>query len=195
MTVGSLDRRSLFVLVGGVAAILLVKFAFVRGGSTAVVQAEESVPAAERRLERLRQIASTIPGKEELYKKAAGQLAEREKSLLKANTVEQARVTLFEMVQNIARSNGIDARGSQEFRDKAVNNDYGQVSVMLTFTCGMEQLVNMLGAIANQPDLLATDEIHIAGGNDKKKNVQVRLSVAAAVPRKLIPERKGVGAF
>ena len=66
---------------------------------------------------------------------------------------------------------------------------------MLTFTCGMEQLVNMLGAIANQPDLLATDEIHIAGGNDKKKNVQVRLSVAAAVPRKLIPERKGVGAF
>ena len=93
-----------------------------------MVQAEESVPAAERRLERLRQIASTIPGKEELYKKAAGQLAEREKSLLKANTVEQARVTLFEMVQNIARSNGIDARGSQEFRDKAVNNDYGQVS-------------------------------------------------------------------
>ncbi len=195
MTTGSLDRRSLVLLVGGVAAILLLRFVVVRNSSTAVVQAEDSVPAAERRLERLRQIASTIPGKEDLHKKAAAEVAEREKFLLKANTVEQARVTLFEMVQNIARSNGIDARGSQEFRDKVLNNDYGQVSVTLSFICGMEQLVNFLGAIGNQPELLATDEIHISGGNDKKKNVQVRLSVAAAVPRKLIPERKGVAAF
>ena len=34
-----------------------------------------------------------------------------------------------------------------------------------------------------------------ASGSDKNKNVQVRMVVSAAVPRKLLPEKKGVGAF
>jgi hypothetical protein len=35
----------------------------------------------------------------------------------------------------------------------------------------------------------------VNGGNDKQKRVQVRLSVSAAVPRKLLPEKKGGPAF
>jgi len=159
------------------------------------VEARETVPAAERRLERMRQIASTVPGKEELYKKAAAELADREKSILKADTLQQAQVNLFEMAQNVARSNGIDVRGNQEFRDKVLNDDYGQVLVTVQFACGVEQLVNLLSAIGNQPEILSTDEIRINGGNDKNKNVQVRLTVAAAVRRKLLPEKKGMGAF
>jgi hypothetical protein len=59
----------------------------------------------------------------------------------------------------------------------------------------MEQLVNLLAAIGNQPEILATNEIHISGGSDKNKNVQVRMVVSAAVPRKLLPEKKGLAAF
>jgi hypothetical protein len=35
----------------------------------------------------------------------------------------------------------------------------------------------------------------VAGGNDKKKNVQVRLSLSGVVPKKLVPEKKGVATF
>jgi hypothetical protein len=73
-------------------------------------------------------------------------------------------------------------------------NEYGEVSVVETFTCGMEQLVNLLADLANQPQILATNEIDISGGNDKKKNVQVRLSLSGVVPRKLVP-KKGETAF
>ena len=195
MTVGTLDRRTLTGLIAGLAVILIIKFVFLRDREAVITAARTSVPAAEKRLEHMRQIASTVPGKEEVYKKAAAELADRERYLIKAETVQQAQVTLLEMLQNMARANGIDVRGSQEARDKVLSNDYGQVSVSVQFSCGIEQLVNLLGAIANQPEIISTDEIHISGGSDKKKNIQVRLSVAAAIPRKLIPEKKGVAAF
>ena len=61
------------------------------------------------------------------------------------------------------------------------------------FTCAIEQLVNFLAALANESAILATSEIHISGGSDKKKNLQVRLSLSGVVPRKLVPVRKGPG--
>jgi hypothetical protein len=48
--------------------------------------------------------------------------------------------------------------------------------------------------LGNQPQILATYDIHVSGGHDKKKGIQVRLSVSAIVERKLIP-KKGAAAF
>jgi hypothetical protein len=104
-------------------------------------------------------------------------------------------VALLALVQNTAFANQVEIHGSQEFRERPLNNDYGEVSVTVAFSCGMDQLVNLLAAIGNQPEILSTNEIQVAGGSDKRKNVQVRLNVGAAVPRKLIPEKKGVAAF
>jgi predicted RNA-binding protein YlqC (UPF0109 family) len=67
--------------------------------------------------------------------------------------------------------------------------------VEVSFTCGIEQLVNLLAALGDQPQLVATEEIRVNHGNDKKKNVQVRLMVAAPVVGKLIPKKKGLAAF
>ena len=39
-----------------------------------------------------------------------------------------------------------------------------------TFGCGIDQLVNFLAALADQPQILATNEIRVTGGADKKKN-------------------------
>jgi len=55
--------------------------------------------------------------------------------------------------------------------------------------------VNFLAGLANEPQILATNEINVSGGNDKNKNVQVRLSLSGVVPKKLAPERKGALAF
>jgi Tfp pilus assembly protein PilO len=188
-------RRTLLVALAVLLAAVILKY-FVLGGREAqVVGAQESIPMAEKRLDNMRKVAATVPGKEEIYKKAAAELAGREQGLIKADTVQQAQAALGELVQTIARSNGVDARGIQEFRDKVLNNDYGEVTVAVQFTCGIEQLVNLLTAIGNQPQILATNEIHVIGGSDKQKRVQVRLSVSAAAPRKLLPEKKGAPAF
>jgi hypothetical protein len=191
MTVGTLDRRTALILVGGLLGIVILRFVVYRDSSPAVVAPEESVAMAERRLERARQLASTVPGKEALLKQVSAELASREQGILKADTAPQAQAQLLDVIRRIASANGIDARGAEEMRVRPLANDYGEVSVAVTFTCGIEQLVNLLAALANEPEILATNEIHISGGNDKKKNVQVRLGLSGVVPKKLVPERRG----
>jgi hypothetical protein len=196
MTVGALDRRTLFVLLGGLLLIAVLRFGVYGDRQPQVVAASESVPAAEKRLERLRQVAATVPGREVVFRRASAELENREKGILKADTAAQAQAQLLNVIHTIAAANGIDARGAEGFpAPKPLANDYGEVSVPVTFTCGIDQLVNFLAALANEPEILATNEIQVAGGNDKKKNVQVRLSLSGVVPKKLVPGKKGVAAF
>lgn len=196
MNVGTLDRKTGAILIVGLAAIAALRFGInADRAPEGVVSPSDSAPLAEKRLDRLRRIAATVPGREEVLQEATKQLAAREKGLLKADTLEQAEAQLLGMVQDIAKSNGIDARGNEGFRDRPLGNDYGQVTVTVTFTCGIEQLVNFLAQLADQPQILATNDLHVNGGSDKKKNIQVRLTVAGVVPRKLMPARKGGASF
>jgi hypothetical protein len=193
LEVGKLDRRMAFILAGAVALILILRFGVYGGGGASVVAPNDSIPMAEKRLARLRQLAATVPGKDDLVAHAKAELNDREKGILQADTEAQAQSQLLEMMQSIAKSNGIDARGSQGATGQAIGDDYGEIGQTVAFTCGIEQLVNLLAALANEPQILATNEIVVAGGNDKKKNVQVRLTVSAIVPRKLIPKRGAAG--
>jgi hypothetical protein len=198
MTLGTLDRKTLIALAAAGAAILIAILRLTGAGDsgTAVVSATESIPVAERRLERLRRLASTTPGKEDLLKRVNAELKTREAGILQADTAAQAQAQLLDTIHRIAAQNGFDARGAEEFRDaRPLGNDYGEISVAESFTCGIDQLVNFLSDLADEPRILATNEIHISGANDKKKNLQVRLSLSGVVPRKLVPSRKQAGAF
>jgi hypothetical protein len=55
--------------------------------------------------------------------------------------------------------------------------------------------VNLLAALANQPELLSTSEIQITGSADKNKVIQVRLTLSGVVSRKLNQEKKIGGAL
>ena len=192
MTTGQLDRKTLLLLVGGVAAILLLRFALPGSHSAPVVAATaDSIPATEKRLERLRAVALSLPAREDLLKQAETELAAREKGIMKADTAPQAQAQLIDLVQTVAKANGIDSHGVERMDAKVVNKDYGEVSVEVAFTCAIEQLVNLLASLADQPQILSTNEIRVNGGTDKNKNIQVRLTVTALVPRKLLPEKKG----
>ena len=197
MTTGTLDRRLVFLLVGSLAVALVLRFGVYSDSSAPVVAVSETIPQAEQRLDQLRRIAATVDGKEAVKKQADAELAVREKGLIQADTESQARAQLLELTTNIARSNGIETHGMDEFHDKPVSGDYGEISVTVSFNCAIEQLVNFLAALSNQPEILATNEIRVAGGHDKKKNVQVRLSVSGLVPRKLLPadSKKGLASF
>ena len=194
MTTGKLDRRTAMMLVGGVAAVLLLKFTVFGERQTEVVAAGESVPQAEARLARLRQIVATVPGKQELLEQAAGELAVREKGLIQADTAPQAQAQLLELIRKLAQAEGIAVRGAEEMRIQPLG-DYGEVMVTVAFGCRIEQLVNLMAALTNEPQLLATNELQVSTGNQKDKTLQVRLRVSGMAPRKLVPEKKGGTTF
>ncbi len=196
-TLGTIDRRTLVLLLVmlGLLVAIILRSGLSNDSSGVVVAPSDSIPAAEHRLERLRQVAATVPGKEEVLKKALAELDTRHAGMLKADTSAQAQAQLIEVIRRVAMANGIDARGAEEMRVRPLANDYGEVSVTVTFSCAIEQLVNFLAALANEPQILATNEINISGGTDKKKNVQVRLGLSAVVPKKLVPAKRGLAAF
>jgi Tfp pilus assembly protein PilO len=191
MTVGTLNRKHVIVLVVCVAAILWIRFGVYGDHTTSSVTATETIPQAEHRLQKLRQAAATAPAKEELLQKATAELAEREKGLLRAPTEAQASASLLETLNSLAKSNGITTQGA-EFRDKPLTKDYGEVTVTVRFNCDIAQLVNLLAALADQTQILATDDLRLNPvPNDKNKTIQVLLTVSGVVERKLLPEKKG----
>jgi Tfp pilus assembly protein PilO len=197
VNIGTISRKQIGILVLGLALLAVRLVTLLRDTSPApVVASADSIPIAEHRLERLRQLAATVQGKEAVLKQAQAELRTREAGILKADTAAQAGAQLLDIIRRIGMANGIDVRGAEEVnRIRPLATDYGEVSVAVNFTCGIEQLVNFLAALADEPQILATNEINISGGNDKNKNVQVRLSLSGIAPKKLVPDRRGIATF
>ena len=192
------DRKTiLFVVAALLLVAVLARYGVFSGSGTApAVAAVDSVALAEKRLELLREKAAAAPGREQVLQKVKAELLEREKGIVLADTSEEARAHLLETLHATAGANGFDARGANTLpQPKPLGKDYGQVSVGQEFTCGIDQLVNFLAAIANQPEILATESIYIGARGDKNKTVQVRLTLSGVVPRKLVPEKKGLASF
>jgi hypothetical protein len=188
----NVDRR-LLMLLATLAVSVILRFAFFSGsGAPTVVAAVDSIPLAEKRLQKLREQAATLPAREALLKQVTAELATREKGIINADTVPQAQAYLLDTIHRIAALNNIDARGADQFTEpKPLGDAYGIVTVTESFTCAIEQLVNFLALLDSQPEIIATNEIHITGGHDKNKTVQVRVSLSGVVARKLVPVRKG----
>ena len=79
MTVGTLDRKTISVLLGGLAVIAILRYGVYGDRPVAVAAPIDSVPVAEKRLDLLRQKAATVAGKEAVLKQASQELAAREK--------------------------------------------------------------------------------------------------------------------
>jgi len=195
MTTGTLDRRTLLILSGGVAFILILRFVVMADKKPATVVVYDSVPLAEQRLAKLREAAATIPGKEKVAKQVAGELATREKGILPANTAPEAQAQLLEIIRRAGKDEGIDVRGAEEMKVLPLAADYGEVVVAVSFTCRIEQFVNFMAALANRPELIATNQIRVISADPKEKTVMVRLGLSGVVPRKLVPVKKGPAAL
>jgi hypothetical protein len=193
MTTGTLDRKTALLLFGGVAAILLLRFVVLadRSSSPTVVVAAQSVPLAEARLRKLREIAATLPARELQAKQAAEELAAREKGILKAETGAQAEALLQEKLRRAGQVNGIDIRGMEDARVRPLGKEYGEAMIWVRFSCRIEQLVNLLAQLANDPELIATNQVQINGTQDKNKVLQVRLGLSGVVSKKIAQEKKG----
>lgn len=184
-------QMMLFGTLGVMLAAVLVRYGALGGGQGSVVASHDSIPVARQRLEILRRKAATVPAREAILKQVTAELQEREKGIVLAATAEQARAHLMDVLHTSAKANGFDSQGaSQLIETKALGKDYGQVSVGQNFTCGIDQLVNFLSAIANEPEILATDTIIVAPVRNKNKDITVRLTLSGVIAKNLVPQKK-----
>jgi hypothetical protein len=197
MTLQPRDRKALLILGAAVIAFTIVNFAWPDGSKPIVVGAAGSIPTAEKRLDRLRQIAAGLPGKQEALKRVSAELAAREKAVIQAATAAQAQAQLLETLRRIARAQTppLDLRNLEPRQIRPLGDDYGEVQAGATFECKIEQLVQVLADITAQPELMALDDLRVNMANQKQKTVLARLTISGIVPRKLVPEKKGFGSF
>lgn len=191
MTISPRERRFLAWL--GVSAILTLIIHFWPAASTPVVApATNSIESAEKRLARQRELAATVPQKEEILKTVSAELAQREKGLIQAPTAAQARAQLLQILEKLCAAESIRIVSNELGGISPIGDDYGAVDVAVQIQCTIDQLVNLLAAIAAQPELIYTNGLRVTSTNNpKEKIVGVRVAVAAVVPRKLVPEKKG----
>lgn len=194
----SLQQRDKRALAGLAAAVLGVALFMIFSGGDAqpkVVGAADSIPAAEKRLARVRQLAAGVAGREQLLKKVAAELAEREKGLIQAETAAQAQAQLLDIIKRVGKAQPAPIEfGTVEMGQQIskFGDDYGSVQVSVPFNCHIEDLLNFLADLGSQPEALATNDIRIASADAKQKTINVRLTVAGVVPRRLVPEKKGL---
>jgi len=188
-------ERNLLIVAGLLAVIVAVRLGVGNSGPEVAEASVNIVDMAEKKLAKFRQLVATIPGKEAVLKQASAELAVREAGLLQAETAQQAQAQLLQVIRALGKKDDIDARGGEFGPVRLLGGDYGEVSVMVSFDCRIEQLVNFLADLTTQSALLATSEIRITPTNPKEKTLNVRLTLSGVIPRKLVPEQKGPALF
>jgi Tfp pilus assembly protein PilO len=194
MTLSDRDRRALLIL--GIFTIGVLLYVFITGSPATAENAmspHQAIAMAEQRLEKMRQVAAQAPAQEAVYKLVAAQLAEREKRILQADTAAQAQAQLLASIRKVARGQNpsVDVRSSEFGQVRPLGEFYGEAPVSVTMECGVDQLLNIVSELTAQPELVTVNELRVYSANQKQKTTNVRLTLAAAVPRRLAPEKKG----
>ena len=195
MTLGPRDRRALMLLGAAAIVCVVLWIALPAQRQTDVVTFVDTIPAAAKRLSGVRQSAATFPAEERSQQAAAAQLAAREKGMLQADTPAQAQAQLIQIMRRLAAAQEppIDVRSTEVGKTQPLGDSYGEVTIPVSFVCRIDQLVNLLADVTAQPELLAAGGLRITAGDAKDKVVNVRLTLSAVVPRKLVPEKRGAG--
>lgn len=199
MTVSDRDRRALMIwgaamVLGGIYYWFSNSTSSSSGGGAKAGVPVESIDRTEKRLGALRKQAATLPGKQAVLKQVSGELAEREKKLVPGDTAEQAQAQLLQIVKRVAQqqSPALEVGQVELGRPRTFGSAYGQVSVSITTTCRIEQLVNFLAALSAQPELVATEEIRFGASQPKQKTMPIRVTISGLVAQRLVPKEKGL---
>lgn len=191
-----LTPRERLMLILLVPALLIVGIlVFMPAGPAAPSADAGTIALAQQRLKGLRLLKSLVPAREAVMKQTSADLAVRERGLIPGDTAAQAQAALLEAARRVGKADQLDIRGG-DFQPPKIVGDYGVVFTSITFEGHIEQLVNYLADLGRQPELMAPSEEHITAGQDRKqKIVIVRMVLAGVVPKKLIPEKKGLASF
>jgi len=189
------EKKAVIALgaVLAVSAVVLIYEFWPAGSAAPEVAATQSVAQMELRLARAREIAATIPAKQEILKKVTADLETREKTLIRAETAQQAQAQVITILRGLgaAEAPPVEIRATELGAIAPFGDDYGSVNVSIQVECRIEQLLNFLAALAARPELIATRDLRVTAGNPKEKTLSVRITVAGIVPKALVPQKKG----
>lgn len=192
MTITPRERRMLSWTAVSVVLSAIGYFWSASGtAGTVVVAPTDSSALAEKRLARLRDIAATVPQKEDILKSVSAQLAQRESGLIQADTAALAQAALLQILTRLCASQQISIKSQDLPAIAPLGDAYGEIVVGINIECHIEQLINLLADISAQPQLLTTTDLQVQAANPKEKTVNVRVAVGGVTPRKLVPVKPG----
>src|SRR5215472_16945193 len=112
MTLTPFYRRSLALFAVSLILGLVIRFWPESSPQAVVAPTAETLAAAEKRLAHGRDVAATVPAKEEILKRVEAELAQREKGLLAADTAPQAQAQLVQILRALgsAESPAVEIR-------------------------------------------------------------------------------------
>lgn len=190
MNLSDRDRRALLLLAPCVVISLAVYFWPQSAGVE--TPSAVSIPQMERRVRQLKALSAAVPARLEVQKKVSDELAKREKGLIQAETAAQAQAQMIQVVRRIAQAQKppIDFRATELGQVKRFGKEYGEVVATISVDCGIDQLINLLADIGNQPEYIAVRGLTLAGVNGKQKLIPARITLGALVPKRLAPAKK-----
>jgi hypothetical protein len=177
---GRRDRIALGIGVGATALFLLLNFGVLPlleglGASPEAVQQKESELRREKQL-----LAAEALEKTRLSA-ARERLTGLEASLLESSTPSLANAEWQRLVRQLAESKDIELGSSELLRTQDLGAGYSLVTGRALFRCRLDQLVDLLAAIAASPKLLSVSGLSVfASQSDSQGRMSVQLTIGAA---------------
>jgi len=183
----SRDRRALLLLGVAVALFALLQSDVILPGGAGAMTAAP-VAAVEEQLLTAQVASRPRPLTDAELKAAQATLGNAEKRLLASETAALAFAEMRETVGKILEAEGIKMDSSQFGRAELEGEHYTQVPLVVRFNCAIEQVVNLMAALANAGPLLTTRQVRISPSKSETKTVAVQMTVAGYLPVSRTPE-------
>ena len=194
------DKRALRWLGGALVLFLLLQLdVFAPSVPGASVSSSDSVAKLETDLKTAQLRARRKPISDAELAAAQRRLELREKRLLTSADPALAQAEMQQLMGEMLVAEGIVMKGSRFVTAALEGEDYARIGVAVNFSCGIEQLVNLMASIANAERLLTPRDLRVRPDNKEIKSVRVDLTVAGYLPLDRAPElrpkeRTGVAA-
>lgn len=184
------DKRALRWLAGAVVLFLLLQldvFAPSTGGGS-TPGSSSSIAALEEELKVAQARARQKPISDAELAAAQRRLDVREQRLLTSPDAALAQAEMQQIVGELLVAEGIVMKGSRFVSAALEGEDYARIAVAVNFSCGIEQLVNLMASISNAERLLTPRDLRVRPDNKGIKSVRVELTVAGYLPLDRAPE-------
>jgi len=191
------DRRALTLLGVAVGLFLVLQLdIFAPSSASGSPASDAALDALEQRLQLAQVQARQRPLIEAELSAAQRRLEKVEGRLLESADPALAQAEMRSFIGQLLEAEGIPLRVSRFATVKLEQDRYAQVPLVVEFTCGIEQMVNFMAAIANSSRLLATRNIRIRPDKPEVKSIAVTMTVAGYLPMDRAPElaEKATGA-
>ncbi len=182
------DKRALGILAAAVALFLLLQLDTSSSGGGAATTTSGEIEALEQRLAVAQLEARQRPLHDADLAAALQELERLEAGLLTSADAALAQAEMRTLVGDLLTAEGVAMQGSRFGTVELEEEDYARVPLVVDFTCGVDQLVNLTAAIANAPQLLTTRDLSIRPGNADVKSLRVQLTVAGYLPAERTPD-------